>query len=116
MMRTEQEMFSLILTYAEKDENIRAVLLNGSRANPTVKKDIFQDYDIVYYVQNMMPLIRNQELMDYFGESMILQLPDDMGINKYSEGDRYGYLMQFNDGNRIDLRTLMWLKVCGGRN
>jgi aminoglycoside 6-adenylyltransferase len=103
MMRTEQEMFSLILTYAEKDENIRAVVLNGSRANPTIKKDIFQDYDIVYYVQNMTPLIRNQELMDYFGESMILQLPDDMGIKKYSVGDRYAYLMQFNDGNRIDL-------------
>jgi len=102
-MRTEQEMFSLILTYAENDENIRAVVLNGSRANPNIKKDIFQDYDVVYYVKNMTPLIRNQELIDYFGELIILQLPDDMGKEVYSEGDSYAYLMQFVDGNRIDL-------------
>lgn len=30
-MRTEQEMFNLILNIAEKDERIRAVILNGSR-------------------------------------------------------------------------------------
>ena len=30
-MRTEQEMYDLILGYAENDERVRAVLLNGSR-------------------------------------------------------------------------------------
>lgn len=49
-MRTEQEMFNLILSIAENDERIRAVVMNGSRANPNVVKDIFQDYDIVYVV------------------------------------------------------------------
>ena len=33
-MRSEQEMLDLILNFAKNDENIRAVLLNGSRANP----------------------------------------------------------------------------------
>lgn len=33
-MRSEQEMLDLILDTARQDERIRAVILNGSRANP----------------------------------------------------------------------------------
>jgi len=33
-MRTEQEMFNLILNIAKNDERIRAVYMNGSRTNP----------------------------------------------------------------------------------
>ena len=36
-MRSEKEMYDLILGYANADENIRAVILNGSRANPNRK-------------------------------------------------------------------------------
>lgn len=47
-MRNEKERFDLILGVAERDERIRAVYINGSRTNPNVPKDMFQDYDIVY--------------------------------------------------------------------
>ena len=33
-MRSEQEMFDLILSFAKEEERVRAVVLNGSRANP----------------------------------------------------------------------------------
>lgn len=33
-MRTEQEMFDLILSEARENEWIRAVYMNGSRMNP----------------------------------------------------------------------------------
>lgn len=46
-MRTEKEMYKLIISIAKSDERIRAVYLNGSRTNPNVPKDIFQDYDVV---------------------------------------------------------------------
>ena len=49
-MRSEQEMFDLILNTAKEDERIRAVMMNGSRANPNAPRDCFQDYDIVYFV------------------------------------------------------------------
>jgi aminoglycoside 6-adenylyltransferase len=52
-MRTEQEMLDLILRVAKEDERIRAVLLAGSRANPGVPKDNYQDYDIAYFVTDM---------------------------------------------------------------
>ncbi len=38
-----------------------------------------------------------------FGELMILQLPDDMGEPTPTKHYGYAYLMQFLDGNRIDL-------------
>lgn len=35
---------------ANNDERIRAVYMNGLRANPNVSKDIYQDYDVVFMV------------------------------------------------------------------
>ncbi len=49
-MRTEREMYDLILGTAQADERIRAVYMNGSRTNANAPRDIFQDYDIVYAV------------------------------------------------------------------
>lgn len=50
-MRTENEMYDLILEVANNDARIKAVYMNGSRTNENVPKDIFQDYDIVYVVE-----------------------------------------------------------------
>ena len=52
-MRSEKEMMGLILNTAREDERIRAVIMNGSRVNPNVKRDCFQDYDIVYVVKDI---------------------------------------------------------------
>ena len=43
-MRSEQEMFDLILGIAKADPRVKAVYMNGSRTNPNADKDIFQDY------------------------------------------------------------------------
>ncbi len=102
-MRSEQEMLGLILDTARQDERIRAVILNGSRANPNAPRDPFQDYDVVYVVTDVAPYKRNLEYIKRFGELMILQLPDDMGDPVPPADGSYGYLMQFADGNRIDL-------------
>lgn len=107
-MRTEQQMMELILSTAEQDERIRAVAMNGSRTNPNVPKDIFQDYDIVYLVTEMDSFIGQTEWVDRFGELVIIQRPDDNdAIESMAESrNRYAYLMQFADGNRIDLTLI----------
>ena len=102
-MRSEKEMLDLILNVAENDDSIRAVLMNGSRVNPHAKKDPFQDFDIVYLVRDVEPYRRNKEFISQYGEMMILQTPEDM-VDPPAENDgHYTYLMQFLDGNRIDL-------------
>ncbi len=105
-MRTETEMMEMILGIAREDERIRAVIMNGSRANPNASKDIFQDFDIVYVVTELEPFKCNLEWIKQFGEMMILQLPDDMKDPAPEEWPGYAYLMQFADGNRIDLTCL----------
>jgi aminoglycoside 6-adenylyltransferase len=102
-MRSEKEMFDLILGTAQQDERVRAVIMNGSRANPNAPADIFQDYDIVYIVTEIASFKAEPTWIDPFGERMIMQLPEDMVDPPPSGGDGYAYLIQFADGNRIDL-------------
>ncbi len=103
MMRSEQEMLALILDTARRDDRVRAVIMSGSRANPNAPRDIFQDFDIVYVVTDVAPFKRNLQWIEGFGELMILQMPEDMHDPPPSDDGGFGYLMQFADGNRIDL-------------
>lgn len=105
-MRTEKEMFDLILSVANRDNRVRAVYMNGSRTNSNVKKDIFQDYDIVYVVTETASFLSDEGWISVFGEPIISQEPDKLDKMQGRDVDfknGYTYLMQFTDGNRIDL-------------
>lgn len=104
-MRTESEMYSLILQIAMQDERIRAVYMNGSRTNKNVPKDIFQDYDVVYVVTETQPFIEDKTWIDCFGERLFMQYPDESPDEPGDKENFYGWLMQFRDGNRIDLHV-----------
>lgn len=105
-MRTEKEMFDLILNTAREDDRIRAVVMNGSRAVKRIRKDCFQDYDIIYVVTDVRPFVNDPDWIKRFGEIMILQTPDDWSGQPYDYGSNqpFTYLMQFMDGTRIDLK------------
>lgn len=102
-MRAENEIYELILKVANDDEKIRAVYMNGSRTNKNVPKDIFQDYDIVYVVEETKSYIENKEWINIFGEILYMQYPDENPYFESCEENSYGWLMQFTDGIRIDL-------------
>ena len=102
-MRSEESMIELILSFARNNDDIRAVIMNGSRANPSLRRDPFQDYDIDCLVRSVEPFWDNPEIPPYFGEIMIPQKPEDMEDPPPMGDGGYAYLMQFMDGNRIDL-------------
>lgn len=104
-MRSETEMMELILGTAREDARIRAVYMNGSRTNPNVPKDIFQDYDIVYVVTETKSFIEDKTWIDRFGERLFMQYPDENPEFPNEAQDFYGWLMQFADGNRLDLHV-----------
>ena len=93
-MRTDQEMLELILGTAKKLQ-VDAVALSGSRAEGHAPKDEFQDYDVVYVVDDLDTLTRDLAWLDQFGTRIIEQ--------HNILGNRRLYLMLFEDGNRIDL-------------
>lgn len=105
-MRGSQEMYDLILGFAQKDRRVRAVILNGSRANPKAKKDPFQDYDIVYLVDEFESFMADHGWVSVFGQTLVQQLPD-LGVYLYPDErpqpGSFGYLLQFADGTRLDL-------------
>ncbi|WP_166703040.1 aminoglycoside 6-adenylyltransferase [Bacillus albus] len=105
-MRTEKEMMELILGVANEDDRVRAVGMNGSRANSNVPKDNFRDYDIVYLVSDFQSFLNNPDWVDVFGKRIIMQTPEDMELIPPELDGRFTYLMLFEDGNRIDLMLI----------
>ena len=93
-MRTDQEILELILETAKKLQ-VDAVALSGSRTDTKAPKDEFQDYDVVYVVDDLDTLTRDLAWLDRFGKRLIEQ------YNVLEH--RRLYLMLFEDGNRIDL-------------
>ena len=91
-MRTEQEMYELIINTAKQDDRIRAVYMNGSRTNPNVPKDIFQDYDVVYVVTDTKPYIQDRTWIDRFGDRLFMQYPDENPDYPSDKENFYGYL------------------------
>ena len=93
-MRTDTEMMNLILQISES-LRVEAVALSGSRADIHSLRDEFQDYDVVYIVENLNDLLSDLSWLDQFGMRLIEQ--------HNVLGHRRLYLMLFEDGNRIDL-------------
>lgn len=93
-MRTETEMLDLILQTA-KSLKVEAVAMSGSRTDTKAPKDEFQDYDVVYVVDDLDNLTSDLSWLDQFGTRIIEQ--------HNVLGNRRLYLMLFEDGNRIDL-------------
>ena len=105
-MRTAQEMLDLILRVAREDDNIRSVLMVGSRANPDCDKDVYQDFDICYFVRRVKPEYWDNMawIEDKFGRPSLVQKPESMELIPPTGDGDYVYLMIFPDGNRIDLQ------------
>ena len=93
-MRTEPEMLDLIFQTA-KVLQVEAVAMSGSRTDTKAPKDEFQDYYVVYVVDDFDNLMSDLSWLDYFGKRIIEQ--------EVVLDHRRLYLMLFEDGNRIDL-------------
>lgn len=107
-MRTEAEMMDLIMNKAIEDDRIRAVTMDGSRANKNAVHDQYSDFDIVYYVRDVREFTKDKSWINYFGDILIVQYPEDWYKKPYDydSRDTFAYLIQFADGNRIDLTII----------
>lgn len=65
-------MLDVILKTAETLQ-VDAVAMSGSRTNPKAPKDEFQDYDVVYVVDDLDNLTSDLSWLDLFGKRLIEQ-------------------------------------------
>lgn len=101
-MKTENEILESLISFARSTEEVRAVILNGSRVNSKISCDLFSDFDVVFCVKNPSFFTGNLQWMNYFGERIIVQ-------QNIIQNDQLSYpvfLMIFTDGTRIDLTFL----------
>lgn len=104
-MRKPDEIIKLILDIANDDDNIRAVIMTGSRANQDCPADIYQDFDIVYFVRDVKPYWDNTKWVEEkYGKPIVMQRPESMRLIPPDDDGSYVYLMIFPDGNRVDLQ------------
>lgn len=95
-MRDEKTVVKQIIDFAQTDDDIRAVVMNGSRVNSNAPVDPFQDYDVIFFVKDLPSETHktDQSWADTFGDLVICQQ------NDFENG--YIFLMQFFDGVRLD--------------
>lgn len=104
-MDRDDHIKNTILNFSGNDARVRAVILNGSRAIPSVVPDKYQDYDILFVVREFGTFLNDKNWKSFLGEPIIQQLPNEMKLGKDQNEEQisFAYLMIFEDGNRIDL-------------
>ena len=106
-MRSEEEMFNLFDRIAKGDDRIRVMTLEGSRVNPHIVPDIWQDYDITFLVTDLDSYLKSDEWLNIFGDIVFLQKPEGMALFPPDFPDGwFSYLMLFRDGAKIDLTLI----------
>lgn len=103
-MRTSEEMFALFEKIATSDERIRVMTLEGSRVNPNVTADVWQDYDLTFLVIDVESFTCSDAWLACFGDRVFMQKPEAMELfpPDFPAG-WFSYLMLFSDGTKIDL-------------
>ena len=97
-------MLNLIVGFSEANPMIRVTLMNGSRVNPNLKRDPFQDFDIANFVTDVNPFRNEEYVLPHFGEALVVEQPP-LGPwpAEDDDGSYYNYNIQLIDGNRIDV-------------
>lgn len=104
-MQRQIDIKEEILKFAESDERVRAVLLNGSRANPNVKPDKYQDFDLLFIVRDFDTFLDDRNWISLFGKPILQQLPDEMALGNDNTQEKvsFTFLTIYEGGHRIDL-------------
>lgn len=103
-----EDMYNLIIKTAKEDDRIRALTMEGSSVTPGAVHDEFSDFDVTFFVSDIREFTSDKDYMKRFGDILIMQMPDDYYAEPYdySSKDKFAFLTQYKDGNRIDLTLI----------
>ena len=98
-MRNLEKELSKLIEFANANDNIRALVLQGSYVNDNVILDDFSDLDPLFYVRDLSAFIEHNEWKSYFGNPISFF---------HDEGDLqnnlkwYTRLTIYSDGFKMD--------------
>jgi len=96
--KSEQEMIDKFVKWAEKQDDIRALLLTSSRTNPNAIVDVFSDYDVIVVVTDIHTFLDDSWLGDHGEVLAVYRDPVrlEYGFEKFTRVTNY------QDGPKID--------------
>ena len=97
----EADVLEQIRRWAQRDENIRTVILTSSRADPDRVPDALSDYDVELFVRDTGPFVRDDDWLDEFGP-ILVRWPRRPGPTGHD--DWVTQLVLFESGIRIDFQ------------
>lgn len=109
-MYCPEKILQQILKIAQEDDRVLAVFMNGSRTNPAVEPDLYQDFDLVFVVEETLSFVRDSQWMQRFGPVIAQQQPDSPACGWQKDKDpsrRYTWLALYQPGYRIDLHVMV---------
>lgn len=97
-MNKEKEVLDKLKKWAEKNHNVRSVILTSSRVIPNSELDIFSDYDVELFVSDIKPFL-NDDWLEFWG-SVMIRWP----LRPVLENGNITRLVHFQDKSRIDFQ------------
>lgn len=79
-MRKSEEVLKEVIDWAEKNDDVRAVLLTGSRASPENITDALSDYDIELAVNNATYYLTSEDWLSVFGNVLAIIREDELSL------------------------------------
>lgn len=98
-MRKEDIMFSELTVWAKANENIRTLILTSSQPNPNAYKDVFTDFDIEFFVDDLQSFLNSDKWLEHFGV-MITCIP----LKPVENEGWITRLVLFENGTKIDFQ------------
>lgn len=114
-MNTTRNMAKEVTEWAQKETNVRAVILTSTRANPHATVDALSDYDIELYVEDLEPFL-DDTWPEQFGTVLVRephkQELSEVTITSLPNGGRRvegnaGCMVIYKDAPRIDFGVML---------
>jgi len=98
-MRNLEEELQKLIEFAKKDNNIRALVLQGSFVNDDIEIDEFSDLDPLFYVKDVSKFTEENTWKKHFGKPISFFHDEQL----YHDGHKwYTRLTLYEDGFKID--------------
>ncbi|HOO44285.1 MAG TPA: aminoglycoside 6-adenylyltransferase, partial [Bacillota bacterium] len=94
-----EEVLAQLVAFAEKDDNIRAMVLQGSYVNENVATDDFTDLDPLFYVKDTDAFTKTEDWKKTFGKPISTFADED---EMHDHLKWYTRLTIYDDGFKID--------------
>jgi aminoglycoside 6-adenylyltransferase len=92
-----------LIDWGQEHGEIRAMILNSTRAMPTVPLDAFSDYDVILAVPDIYPFFEDRSWLEDFGR-VLMVYRDPITLEHGHE--QFAYITQYEDGTKIDF--ILW--------